>query len=322
MKSFPAILFPLLFLPHQSAAQVQFRTLRWTETYASAAGHLIVNTVASDGRSAWSYGGYNGRHLERRFLRLHGGVPTPDTLRYPGRGAARNIFFLHDSSLYIGGGVDSNLAAYAERDFWRFDQRTGQWQRLADLPFYYRLGPVVVPVGDAVWAAIPVLQPPDFKREIVTMCRYNPETDGWQAIAQAPDTLLFNPAVAAIGPALYVHFQSYDYAMNGSPAFFAFDTETGTWKRQADFPAPSKAVISLSFTDGRYFYAGTGIGQGKRNHGELYRYDPNIDKWYHSAGVPGGLRWGSGWMQDGLVYVGFGIGRREGETRVWRIDTQ
>lgn len=292
---------------------------------------IFNNAIAVSDSSLYAFGGFNTERVLRSMLRVDGGRLIADTaIRYPGPGFMNNLFFAQDSALYIGGGLDSGAARYAFQDFHRYDLRTRTWNRLHDLPFYYQKPLHVFTSGDRLLVLAMALYGPGLEQAKPVCYEYRPEEDAWRIrSAELPvDTFTgAQPAASSwglraaafqLGSALYILFQPWETAAS---TFFKLDPESGAWTKLEPFPDAGQSFSwSFAFSDEAYGYVGGGRARIRSdNSREVFRYDPERNKWERIAPLPRGLRHARGWRFLGESYVGFGISDKYGTVTIWKL---
>lgn len=291
---------------------------------------LFNNMVATDGTTQWSFGGYNTERVQRVLCRIEGGALINDSIAYPGAGFANNVFFVHDSALYIGGGLDSGKTRFSFEDFWRYDLRAKRWSRLRDLPFY-NLHPLsIFPDSNRIIVLAMALQRPELRNSDPVCYSYNPADDRWTVISQqlsrseiygGADTTRTGGAWAGtfrFGDDLYILLQPWQEIDN---SFFRLNLSTGAWSRLKPFPSKERSLsASFAFSDGTFGYMGGGrVRHSGGNSREVFRYDPERDAWERIADLPQGVRYAKGWQFRGERYLGFGINDKTETVRIWKL---
>ena len=281
---------------------------------------IFCNAIACTDDMIYSFGGFNTEVAQHEMNAIVKGKFRKTDLQYPGRGFMDNLFFIRDSLLYVGGGVDSNQTNYNWEDFWQYNLNTKAWKRLKDLPFYYRNWQNVFTGDDKVIALIPQLGGEGFKQIKVVFYAYDPATDHWTQLERAdaaPD--IASPVSFKIGDDVFVFSQSAKGKDGPVNAFYKFNITTREWASLPPFPGAGR-TLAFGCSDGRYGYVGGGIvGKNAGNGRDVYRYDPIGTKWERFTDLPRGVRWAKGWSFKDDVYVGFGINDNYGSVEVWKM---
>ncbi|MBK9421139.1 MAG: T9SS type A sorting domain-containing protein [Flavobacteriales bacterium] len=173
------------------------------------------------------------------------------------------------------------------------------WVQRASLPAAARYGSFNFVVGDYGYVA-----GGGNSNAIFLDCwRYSPSTDTWEQMADMPTALRHGAAFAINGKG-YV-----SCGQNGSPTFstalYCYDPVSDSWSTKASLPAYAR-YGPYAFAIGGYGY----LGGGNRGSAEgpylddLWQYDPILDSWSESTGIPGLARYGStALVIDGKGYV-------------------
>lgn len=138
---------------------------------------------------------------------------------------------------------------------------------------------------------------------------YDPKTDGWLKVSNAPMNGRVNATMAADGGTLYLGLGYSALRAYNDTAYqrdwWSFSPATGIWKRLADFPNRNTVAATSFVADGQ-IYVLYGFGYGFTR--DIYVYDIATDSWHAQEDV-GRARMctgACGAMQDGLVYFGTG----------------
>ena len=293
---------------------------------------LFYNSVACSDSVVYSFGGFDTKLAQREVNRLDGKQFIKDTLRYPGQGFISNVFFVKDSLMYAGGGHDSGKSRYAFSDFWQYNLHTHTWKRLHDLPFYYGRPPIVFTEDKRVIVLIARLQGQDFQEAVPLFYEYNSVADNWTIISKelpASDLLQsmeYKAAASSLYPIafrvednIYVLFQGGCIFRAGcSNTFFRFSLHNHEWTRLPSFPGRLE-TYAFALSDDSYGYIGGGLASSMVNRKEVYRYDPEKEKWEQITSTPRGIRYGKGWRYKGESYLGFGINDKDNTIAVWKL---
>ena len=281
---------------------------------------IFNNSIACTDSVIYSFGGFDTRVVQREINMIKNGKFTRTDIEYPGKGFMNNLFFISDSLLFAGGGVDSNKAVYGEVDFWQYNLNSKIWTRLKDLPFYYRTTPVIFNNKEEIIAMIPQLNGEEMKQTIINFYTYNFQADTWTLLKSTnkiPDYA--DPVSFKVGSDVYVLFQRGQLHRQPAKEFFKFDLKTRVWSRIGAFPGRER-TLAFACSDDRYGYIGGGIWDlSGNNASDVYRYDPAQESWERCRQLPEGLRWGKAWFFNDNIYVGFGIGDKEGRVPVWML---
>ena len=138
---------------------------------------------------------------------------------------------------------------------------------------------------------------------------YDPKTDGWLKVGNAPMNGRVNATMAADGGTLYMGLGYSALRAYNDTAYqrdwWSFSPSTGIWKRLADFPN-GNTVAATSFVADGQIYVLYGFGYGFTR--DIYVYDIATDSWHAQEDV-GRARMcagACGAMKDGLLYFGTG----------------
>lgn len=283
----------------------------------------------------YSFGGFNTLRVQRELNHLSGKRLVKDSFAYPGGGFMNNLFFIRDSLMYIGGGLDSGVSHYFYNDFWQYNMAAHSWKRLNNLPFYYRFPLSVFTEGTKQIVLVPKLQGDSLEEAGPVCYAYDPAADNWQMISkELPPSKLFHTTdrripyrslritAFRIGDNIYALFQSVCRMEDDcSNNFFKFNLPAREWTELPSFPGKANKMLfaAFSFSDGVYGYVGGGFGRNSGNSKEVYRYDPEREKWEQIRSLPHGVRYAKGWRYKNESYVGFGINDKDLTVMVWKI---
>jgi hypothetical protein len=307
----------------------------WERVAIDRGRTLFNNSVACTDNEVYSFGGFNTLIAKREMNRLVGKKLVKDSIQYPGAGFFSNVFFIRDSLMYIGGGHDSGMSNYSSTDFWRYDLGSHEWKRLKDLPFYYLHPPYVFSEKGRIIVLIARLQGKGFRESTPVLYEYAPDTDSWTSIskmlpasrvlsttgAEAAGNSL-RPVAFRVDDDIYVLFQN-GCSLTGacSNTFYKYSLRNGEWTELPPFPGRAKMLnAAFALSDDTYGYIGGGRGGTMAdNSKEVFRYDPQKDKWEQITDIPLGVRYAKGWRYKGERYVGFGINDKDQTVIVWKL---
>lgn len=148
---------------------------------------------------------------------------------------------------------------------------------------------------------------------------YNPQTDQWTSLGNAPMKKRVNATIAATNGKIYA---GLGYAGLGAyrdstylQDWWEYTPATNEWRRLADYPSRNTVAACSVALDG-YIYAIYGFGWGWTR--DIWRYNIANNKWEmlpdnaHRAEAVGG---GRGAMLNGVYY--FGTGYRTNNEKQW-----
>jgi len=141
--------------------------------------------------------------------------------------------------------------------------------------------------------------------QVLTMREY--ANGSWISAVTIPDMIDCPAAgVFSIGNLFYVILGN---RINNtvSNAVWAYNSDTGTWSKKADFPGPAR-YAPVFFSIGNFGYYGCGMSTTSQQFADMWRYDPANDKWIRMQNFPGGIRSHLAGASDGKSgYAGLGI---------------
>jgi hypothetical protein len=296
---------------------------------------LFANEIACSDSVVYSFGGFNTLRAQHEMNRLGGNRLIQDTLSYPGSGFMDNIFFIRDSLMFIGGGCDSGMCRYAYQDFWQYNLNSHEWRRLHDLPFYYLRSPTVFKDRDHIRVLIARLRGEQLREALPVFYEYDVQADRWKIISDdLPltgfltrynlNSASFWLSLSAfnIGEYIYVLCQSScNFQDDCANTLLRFNPQNGEWKALHPFPGGTQQMLlaAFAFSDGVYGYVAGGFGHHAGNSKDVYRYDPEMDKWEQIASLPLGVHWAKSWTYRGEHYVGFGINDKDLTVALWKL---
>lgn len=140
---------------------------------------------------------------------------------------------------------------------------------------------------------------------------YDPQTDSWTNLGEAPMNPRVNATIAAYNDKLYAGLGYSALRAYRDTAYlqdwWEYTPATGDWKRLADFPN-NCSVAAQSFTVGNSIYAIYGFGHGYTR--DICRYDAAADSWSvlpDNYERPNRNFGGRGAWRGGLYYYGTGF---------------
>jgi N-acetylneuraminic acid mutarotase len=246
---FPAILSSILVTlgaAHALGQAPSTHNVRLAELAPLSTPTTSFGAAIADG-SLYVYGGhlgaphkYSADQQSNQLLRLN--LAAPGAWEVVGQGPRRTglAMVAYDGRLYRVGGWEAKNAAgtewdlYSQRDFARFDPKTGQWQELEPLPagrsshdaavlgsrLYVIGGWELAGQGDGEW------------HETAYVCDLAQENPSWKEIARPPFTRRAL-AVAAFQGRIYA-IGGMDDSGNTTTATNIYDPESNVW---SDGPA-------------------------------------------------------------------------------------
>jgi N-acetylneuraminic acid mutarotase len=353
MKTFPALC--ILLVPSMAFAQApKVRALEehvyilpapdkyvWEKAAYLKGRTMFHNSIACTDSAVYSFGGYGGPvpythycsyHVFREMHRLEGGKLIKENITYPGKGFMKNVFFILDSVMFIGGGADSCLTRYAWNDFWKYDMRSKTWKQLNDLPFYYHRPPTIFADGDDALLLIDRVYGEDFRQSSPVVYRYDHTVDKWDVVSKPLSETEIHAGLSCdtqgsymrsvafrLEGNLYLLFQREGQKQPGcSNSFFKLNLQTGDWTRLPPFPGWLES-LAFAASDGAYGYIGGGLAYSIAYRKEAYRYDPLLARWERITNLPQGVIYANSWRFKGETYVGFGRNDDDLTIRVWKL---
>jgi len=122
--------------------------------------------------------------------------------------------------------------------------------------------------------------------------RYDPEADSWIPIANAPQPMRHGAAFSVNGKGYVMCGQASTNVILDQ--LFCYDPVTNSWTEKASLPAYPR-YGPHGFAIGGFGYLGGG-NRGSANGpylDDMWKYDPLIDQWSSSIGIPGLPRYGA-----------------------------
>ena len=141
--------------------------------------------------------------------------------------------------------------------------------------------------------------------------QYDPSTDTWTNLGEAPFKARVNAVITAYNNKLYAGLgYSALRAYNDKHYrhdWWEYTPVTGKWQRLADYPSDN-TVSACAFTLDEIIYILYGCGHVQQN--EVWQYDPASDQWTQLPEAPDPARRAfgtAGAVVDGMIYFGTGF---------------
>jgi len=270
-----------------------FITSGWSPTMS-----LTIDSIAYVGLSIDT----NNNTLQNDFWAYN---PISDSwtqmAAFPGVARQSAVSFSIGNKGYFGTGNQTN-------DFWEYDPSTNVWTRKANFGGISRAGAVGFSIGNKGYIGTG-------DDDTVVCCyttdfwEYDPSTDSWTQIANAPGFPRFGCFGMAAG--------GYGYVGGGqTPAngiisdFYRYDPLSNSWTQVASLPIPN--AWTTGFSIGSTIYMGTGFnyaGDSASNDfiNEFWEYDGVANCWTQKSDYGGGVRREAiGFSVGNRGYLGFG----------------
>lgn len=243
-------------------------------TIANPSGQSIVYTV----------GGENALSTPLRTVEAYNAVGDTWAGKAP-LPAARTLLngtAVIDRKLYVTGGI--TISRTLARDLWVYDPATNVWSSKAGMPVG-SYGGVSAAIGRKLYVLTGKCDgcasaSPAIARRFY---RYDPATNVWKRLADAPGAHLTGGA-KAIGGKLYVA-GGYDQRGRVTSALHVYDPATNTWATKAALPTPRAEVSAGAIGDQLYLVGGYSSASGDAV-ARVDAYDPVTDAWASRARMP------------------------------------
>jgi hypothetical protein len=185
------------------------------------------------------------------------------------------IGFAIDGKGYAGTGSGNGLSAYS--DFYRYEEATNSWTRLADFGGGKRYWTASFVIGQVAYVGTgSETGAGEGNREFY---KYNVNNDTWTRVTD------FGGAAASRAIGFSVNGKGYVCRSFGADNFWEYDPINDQWIQKADFAAvtqfeTNRATGSFVINNKAYVI----VTQYSQK--ELYLYDPLSDTWIKKASVP------------------------------------
>jgi N-acetylneuraminic acid mutarotase len=126
---------------------------------------------------------------------------------------------------------------------------------------------------------------------VATSYVYNPSSQQWSQIADAPQALE-SPAGAFLNGKMYIA-GGWDSSGSPSTAVYAYDPSSGSWSQEASLPAPLSASAAAVLNGQLYIVGGCTTGGCAPSSNATYRYDPGSNSWTQLANYPASAAFGA-----------------------------
>ncbi len=213
--------------------------------------------------------------------------------------------FVIDNYAYVGGGHLGATNFELTKDFWKYNPRTDQWIRIADMPVLSSSA-VGLSVDGFGYICLPT--------EENNFWKYDPSMDEW---TQLPDLKpIFSGAAGKADAGFVIGRKIYIYASGNSTGLhqlYEFDTNTLQWLRKADMidSGIRQGVVGVSIKEKGYIFDVYSI----------HEYDPINDTWMVVGDVPGrDRRDGLGFEIDDKAYFGSGTKGGSSASDFWEFN--
>jgi len=215
------------------------------------------------------------------FLAISGFAQTwTQMANYPGGGRYYSTGFTIGHYGFVGCG---NNGSSSLKDFYKWNQRTNTWTRIADYP---GIGVEYSPTGFSIGKYGYVCCGEEFGTFAQDLWRYDTTTNTWTQMASLPGPGRYDATVFVLGQKAYIITGS-----RGGPPYlndvWEYDAVANKWTQKNNFPAGNIDAV-VTFSIGKNAYAGAGWDGGS-NHTQYWQYDQINDKWISIANSPMGV---------------------------------
>jgi hypothetical protein len=235
--------------------------------------------------------------------------PTTTTWRElapgPGRRQQPAVVWTGSELLIWGGDGWDGEQTVLTNDGFSYNPTTDSWATIPEAPLSPRTYPFYVWTGEEliVWGGMVEIE--EFLRSGTTGgAAYNPTTNTWRAMAEAPLGRR-NPGVAVWTGTSMIIGGNGDQT-DGDASWAAYNPATDSWTSLPDPPVRAGNVYDGVWTGTEVIFSiDTGTESGNRRWSELYAFNPETNQWRQTAS-PDGLLLGAGyaWTGEYLVYWG------------------
>ncbi len=192
---------------------------------------------------------------------------------FPGHGREGGVSFVIGGSAYVGTGYYYSNNNFYLNDFWKYDQVSGSWSRIADFPGAARYDAVAFSINGKGYVGLGSSSGSNYLKDFY---EYNPGTNTWSKIADFPGTGRYGAVAFSIGNAGYAGTGSDGTSAKGD--FYKY--ESGVWTAVASLPSGQERVSATAFSTGGYGYVAAGGYVGAvGSPSNMYKYNPNNNTW-------------------------------------------
>lgn len=272
-----------------------------------AARHHPV-TFVLDGTGYLLSGSANGNVMLKDFYSYDTSSNTwTKKTDFPGlaRGFAEAVTY--NGKAYFGFGYSQTRAAL--NDWWEYNPDTDSWRQLASCSCSGRLHPALIATSNGriyVGAG-------SSNRNLKDYWEYNVATNTWFKMPDLPGVARHHPFYFGIGTDAYMglgHGSDFFQGLNQSRTniyrdWFKFNSLDSSWTQMGAFPGEGRVAGSQAATaDYGYVFSGEDETHNNFDTGQVYQYDPVLDKWTEQEPHPGSSRWAtSTFIIDRVAYV-------------------
>lgn len=272
-----------------------------------AARHHPV-TFVIDGTGYLLSGSANGNVMLKDFYSYDTSSNTwTKKTDFPGvaRGFAEAVTY--NGKAYFGFGYSQTRAAL--NDWWEYNPETDSWRQLASCSCSGRLHPALIATSNGriyVGAG-------SSNRNLKDYWEYNVATNTWFKMPDLPGVARHHPFYFGIGTDAYMglgHGSDFFQGLNQSRTniyrdWYKFNSLDSTWTQMGTFPGEGRVAGSQAATaDFGYVVSGEDETHNNFDTGQVYQYDPILDKWTEQEPHPGSSRWAtSTFIIDRVAYV-------------------
>ncbi|TVQ46997.1 MAG: T9SS C-terminal target domain-containing protein [Saprospirales bacterium] len=190
------------------------------------------------------------------------------------------VTFTLDNTAYLISGTTSQSSPLGTKDFYRYDEESDTWIRLADFPGSARSFAYAVTYDGKAYFGFGSQQ-----QYLNDLWEFDPETENWTQLASCPCNARSHPAFVALDGKIYMGFGNNNFNLND---WWVYDIEENGWEKMPDVPGPPRHH-PFHFAAGGYVYAGFGHA-GPNYYDDWYRFDPNEQEWTRMNDHPSGPR--------------------------------
>lgn len=237
------------------------------------------------------------------------------------RGAA--VTFSVGERGYIGTGYGNGDVRFS--DLWEYDPGADRWTQRASLPAAVRDHAAAFVIGEKAYVVGGMTCQGSACSTLREVWEYDPATNVWTRKADFPVETT-TAACFVLNGIGYVGtgYEGPQSSSAVSTHLWAYDPQTDTWTRRADFPGEGR-YRAVGFTLGGKGYLGTGIQSAGPTSDvvlrDMWEYDASADAWTQKPEFSGPARGAAvSFVIGARVWVGTGSGSARQSLRdFWRM---
>lgn len=237
------------------------------------------------------------------------GTQVPDTWipvsTHPALGPDdQTVLCTAGEDLYTLFSFNQNTSCY-QNEFWKFDFRKNEWQRLPDFPGKSRQECLCVSTENCIYVGAGYQTQNGIYDYLYDFWKYDLLSATWTRLNNCPGKLYQSGAGFQLQGKIYAGASDFQWVANN--LFWRYDPDTDRWSRIADLPGPPISEM-VAFTVGERAFMACGIYYFFHVMTDLWEYLPDRNEWVQLTTYPGlPVYQPLAFTQEDRIYIGGGI---------------